>query len=115
MAEDEMFDSVVRSAGDKAGVFEYYGDTGYFYLYKTKGEKYQNVTATIWVLNGTPDFAGKDIAIRWDPSEGKVGLFIHGQLWAAFDIDSGEKYGGNYQVGTQPNIPLDIIGAFESQ
>jgi hypothetical protein len=41
--EQKMVESAVRSVGDQAGVFEYDGDTGHFYLYKPKGEKDQKV------------------------------------------------------------------------
>jgi hypothetical protein len=40
---DEMFDSSIRSAGDLAGVFEYDGETGYFYLYDSVGSSNQRV------------------------------------------------------------------------
>jgi hypothetical protein len=35
--QKEIFVSSVRSTGDLAGVFEYDGETGYFYLYRAKG------------------------------------------------------------------------------
>jgi uncharacterized protein len=34
MAADEIFESASRAAGDLAAVFEYDGETGYFYLYE---------------------------------------------------------------------------------
>lgn len=95
---DEIFDSSVRSAGDLAGVFEYDGETGYFYLYQTEGGKDHKVLGSIRVLSGEPDFGDVDIAIRWDPANRRVGLFIRGVLWAAFD-DCRERYGGNYRPG----------------
>jgi len=54
-----MFDSAAQSGGNLAGVFEYDGDTGYFYLYRTKGEEGRKVVVAIWILNGTPDFSEK--------------------------------------------------------
>jgi hypothetical protein len=36
MSANEMFESASRANGDLAGVFEYDGETGYFYLYETK-------------------------------------------------------------------------------
>ena len=113
-AANEMFDSAFRSASDKAGVFEHDGETGYFYLCETKRGKYRKIVAHIWVLNGTSDFTVKDISIRWDSTESQVGLFIHGQLWAAFDTSTGEKYGGDYHVGDQPKIPPEITRTFET-
>src|SRR5260370_33331884 len=114
MAENEMFDSAVRSAGNQAGVFEYDGETGYFYLYETKGHQGQKVRAATHVLTGTPDFEEGDIAIRWDPAETIVGLFIHGHLWAAFDGRTGAKYGGDYRPNARPEIRVEITHYFES-
>lgn len=110
-----MFKSTIRSAGDEAGVFEYDGDTGYFYLYKVKGRKGQKVIAAIKVLSGTPDFLEEDVTVRWNSMENKVGLFIHKQLWAVFNSETYEKYGGNYCAGNQPAIPSKIVTFFELQ
>jgi len=115
VAKNEMFDSSVRSDGTQAGVFEYDGDTGYFYLYKTKDEQGQKVVASIRVLSGSPDFEEKDIAVRWDAKENIVGLFICGKLWAAFDGGTFMKYGGDYCASVSPQIPQEIIKAFNPQ
>ena len=115
MAEAEMFASAVRSAGDQAGVFEHDGDTGYFYLYEMGRDEKRKVLAAIPVVIGTPDFEERDVAIRWDAKESRVGLFICGQLWAAFDAGSGAKYGGNYRRSADTNIPADVGDAFEAQ
>src|SRR5688572_449218 len=74
MAVDEMFDSSVRSAGDLAGVFEYDGETGYFYLYKNERDSGQKVMSAIRIVDGDPDFKQEDISIRWDAAETRVGL-----------------------------------------
>jgi hypothetical protein len=113
MATDDIFDSAVRSAGDMAAIFEYDGDTGYFYLYETRQPQGHRIVAAIQVLVGEPDFDGKDISVRWDTSETKVGLFIRRQLWAAFDGQTQEGYGGDYRQNTQPRIPVEIIDAFQ--
>jgi hypothetical protein len=102
---DEIFDSAVRPAGDLAGVFEYDGETGYFYLYATGGGAGQRVLDSIHVLSGEPDFAKSDISICWDSEEQKVGLFIKGVLWAAFDCGRRTKYGGSYKPGGKPSLP----------
>jgi hypothetical protein len=107
-----MFDSAVRSAGDKAGVFEYDGETGYFYLYMTGNIGDRKITHAIQVLVGAPDFSSDEIAIRWDVTEVYVGFFIRGQLWAAFHTETGESYGGNYSAGARPRIPAEIIASF---
>lgn len=115
MAKDEMFDSAIRSAGDRAGIFEYDGETAYFYLYETNGSHCQKVIAAIRVLSGTPDFEEGDVSIRWEDDESKVGLFIRGQLWAAFDAQTHGKYGGNYRLDAEADIPSEIGAAFESR
>jgi|GEM_PF-774329 len=113
MANDEIFESAVRSIGDLAGVYEHDGETGYFYLYDTRNEGAQKVIGAIPVLSGTSDFQQKDVAVRWDCTESKVGLYIYGKLWAVFDGATGAKYGGHYRPHTSPEIPANITSAFE--
>lgn len=72
----DLIESAVRREGDLAGVFECDGETGYFYLYAREGASGRKVLDTIQVLSGEPDFAETDVAIRWDSTEQKVGLFI---------------------------------------
>jgi hypothetical protein len=105
MAIDEMFDSRVRTSGDLAGVFEYDGNTGYFYLYETGGEEDRKILDSIRIISGEPDFGEEDVAIIWDQGEQKVGLFIRGQLWAVFDRQQRAKYGGSYKPGLTPVLP----------
>ncbi len=102
---DDLFDSAVRSAGDVAGVFEYDGATGYFYLYATGEEAGQRVLDAIHILSGEPDFAARDVSVRWDVDEQKVGLFIRDVLWAAFDHGRSTKYGGSYNRHGRPVLP----------
>jgi hypothetical protein len=112
MAENMIFDSAVRSTDDKAGVFEYDGETAYFYLYETKSNVGHKIVGTIHIMTGMSDFEQEDVAIHWDGTETKVGLFIRGQLWAVFDVKTDMKYGGDYRVSTQPGIPAEITNAF---
>jgi hypothetical protein len=106
--QNEMFVSVVRTTGDLAGVFEYDGKTGYFYLYRTKGASAAKVIDALHMVSGLIDFAQNDISIRWDDSETKVALSIRNAIWAVFDSISGQKFGGNYGVGGRPTIPESI-------
>lgn len=115
MAANEMFVSALRTTGDLAGVFEFDGVAGYFYLYETKGAEGRKVVAAIQVVTGSPDFRQEDVTIRWDASERIVGLFVRQRLWAAFDGDARAKYGGNYRADTQPLIPAEIVHVFESR
>lgn len=112
MATDELFDSHVRSSGDLAGVFEYDGNTGYFYLYATDEPEAHKVLDAIHVFSGEPDFGEEDIAIRWDQNELKVGLFIRGILWAVFDHQQRVKYGGGYKPELVPKLPPEASSGF---
>ena len=102
---DEIFESAVRSACDLAGVFEYDGETSYFYLYAIAEIADHRVLDSIHVFSGEPDFIQADISIRWDSMEQKVGLFVKGLLWAVFDCRVSSKFGGGYSVGGKPTLP----------
>jgi hypothetical protein len=107
-----MLDSAVRSAGDLAGVFEYDGETSYFYLYEAGGAQGHKVSGAIRVLVGDPGFDETDVSVRWDASETNVGLFICGELYAAFDGDSRAGYGGEYRSDTPMQIPWHVRSSF---
>jgi hypothetical protein len=108
---DEIFESAVRSTGDLAGVFEYDGDTCYFYLYLPRADT-NKIRATIYVCNGCADLKAQDILIRWSEEEQMVGLFIQGVLWAAFDVGSSLGFGGKYSSGGRPSVPPQIAAVF---
>src|SRR5688572_19291530 len=57
---NEIFDSSLRSSEDWAGVFEFDGNTAYFYLYNEAGEQQEKVAGAIHVLTGVPDFEQQD-------------------------------------------------------
>jgi hypothetical protein len=113
MANNKIFDSAVRSAGDLAGVYEYDGEAGYFYLYDTRNEDTRKVIGAISILTGTSDIKEKDLEIRWDSTESKVGLFIREQLWAVFDSETGARFGGNYRVHASAEMPVEVTEVFE--
>lgn len=112
MSAKDMFDSAVRSAGDLAGVFEYDGETGYFYLYETGGAQGHTVSGAIRILVGDPDFDETHVSVRWDASEMNVGLFIRDELYAAFDGDGRIGYGGEYHTNTRLQIPPVVRSSF---
>jgi hypothetical protein len=72
-----------RSAGDLEGVFEFDGETGYFYLHKISGEPDRKIISAIHIISGAPDFNEDDITIRLSADERMVGLFVRSELWAA--------------------------------
>jgi hypothetical protein len=104
----EIFDSALRSHRDLAGVFEYDGETAYFYLYRTNNAESGEIIDAIHVFSGKPDFDENDITVSWDKREQLVGLFIHGQLWAAFSEPWPTKHGGNYVPGVDSPVQLDF-------
>jgi len=103
-----IYSQAVRRSGDLAGVFEYDGETGYFYLYAVG----VRVLDALPIHSGEPDFAGDDITIRWDAAEQQVGLFIRGRLWAVLDPRTRSAHGGNYQRGACPRLPGELEDPF---
>ena len=117
MADFEIYESAVRSREDLGAFFEHDGDTGYFYLMEdphrvSENEDESRIIAHIWILNGKPDFGQDDVAVEWDRTERRVGVFIKGQLWAAFD-QFGGRYGGRYRPDEEPAISDDIVEEFK--
>ncbi|MGT2509650.1 hypothetical protein [Cupriavidus basilensis] len=92
----DIFGSSVRVAGDLAGVFEFDGEAGYFYLYSVNSKTGNRVKGAIQLLAGTADLSEEDVLVRWDVNERFVGLFLKGTLWAAFDCESEARFGGGY-------------------
>jgi hypothetical protein len=110
----EIFDSCVRPKGDLAGVFEYDGETGYFYLCRAKGNAVEAILDSIHVFSGQPSFGEMDVLMRWDRQEEKVGLFIRGELWAVFDPTNRKSYGRAAAAGgATPAIALEASAGFE--
>ena len=105
---EDVFVDLARSAGDLAGVFEYDGETGYFYLYRLNSAEGNRIAGAIPILSGKIRISYDDVLLRWDASENKVALFIRSVMWAIFDCRSGEKYGGHYAPNGTPKIPADV-------
>jgi hypothetical protein len=106
---EEIFESSVRSAGDLAGVFEFDGDTSYFYLYRVGTSEGNKVVDAIKVSVGEPDYSESDIEIRWSAGESLVSLLIAGQICAVFDCDGAQKFGGDYVAGAASKVPPGIL------
>ena len=111
---DEIFESQIRSAGDLAGVFEFDGETGYFYLYQTNNERGRSILDAIRILVGIPEFTSSDIAIKWARDEELVSFEIRDEAWAVFDCKNGLKFGGNYKIGTRATIPQYVLQSLKS-
>jgi hypothetical protein len=110
---DEIFESSTRSSGDMAGVFEFDGETGYFYLYETGGTRSNKILDSVRISSSTPDFTESDIAIQWDVEERRVGFLIKGVLWAVFDCDNRAKFGGDYRSNAASEVPPEVKKRFE--
>jgi len=107
-----LIESAVRANGDLAGVFEYDGETCYFYLVEAQDRGAgARVLDALLVLSGEPDFARNDVAVRWDGPQRAVGLFIRGRLWAVI-ADSRAAHGGRYRPGSSPRVPEDVVREF---
>jgi hypothetical protein len=86
MSEDSaIFESAVRAAGDLAGVFEYDGETAYFYLYRTGDDP--KVLGAIHVWSGATHIVSEDIVVRWSEEMNTVQLFVRGHFRAGFAAD----------------------------
>ncbi len=109
---DEIFESAIRSTGDRAGVFEYDGETGYFYLYDCEAPEGKKVVDAVQVVTGQADFGQEDVAVRWDLEEQKVGLFIRDVLWAVFNVLRGTKCSGRYAPRSLPSLPSEEKSGF---
>jgi len=112
LIEHEIFKGSVRSCGDLAGVFEFDGETGYFYLYDQTREPTQKLIDQIRILGSKPDFGDHDVGVRWDDSEKRVGLLIRRELWAVFDAQAKTKYGGDYLPHARSTVPAEIAQLF---
>lgn len=110
----EMFESAVRSTGDLAGVFEFDGETGYFYLYKIDAIEGQKIIDSIRISDEKPFYTQQDVHVRWSSDERVVGLQIGDQIWAAFDCGRGKKLGGEHRVGGASLVPREVTQRFES-
>lgn len=107
----DVFESAIRAKGDLAGVFEYdeaedrQSATAYFYLCRIQDAEVGPITGVIHIRSGPWAITEADIVVRWDKDERRVGLFLFGTLWAAFDSATGKKHGGGYGKDIQPDIP----------
>lgn len=80
----DIFESCTRPSGDLAGVFEFDGETSYFYLCEVSGSEIR-ILDHAHIGSGVPDFTADAISIRWSAAEDKVALYIDDVLRAAFD------------------------------
>jgi len=108
---DDIFVSAVSPSGKLAGVFEYDGDVGYFYLLNLERPKGQQIMNSIIIASENPELIASDVDISWSGDGTGAGLFIRDCLWAVF-IGQDKKYGGNYETGRLPDIPKAVSSLF---
>src|SRR5690242_10453398 len=108
---DGLFESCARPERDFAGVFEYDGETGYFYLCDLTRKEGQTIMGAIHITSAEPDFVQSDVKVIWNRSHTHVGVMLRGRLWAVFSV-AGERFGGDYALGTQPVLPGDVESGF---
>jgi hypothetical protein len=56
MKNDEMWIAVTRTKNDLAGVFEFDGEVGYFYLYRILASQGKRIVGSIHIVSGAPGF-----------------------------------------------------------
>jgi hypothetical protein len=98
----EMFVDCVSEEGEWVGVFEYDGETGYFYIYNLAFDVGSRVVESMLILTGAPDFAEAEVAVRWARDGTSVGLFIRDVLWGLFNVSTRGHESARYQTGAKP-------------
>lgn len=111
----EMWLALPRAAGDYAGVFEHDGRVGYFYLYEVNGPEGRKVRCALRVVGDDQGLHDGEVGLLWDGEERMVGVMIRGQLCAAFDSSTGEKFGGEFAPsGSGTGLPQWVREAFDA-
>ncbi len=116
--EHQLKDSVIESISKKsnyAGVFEFDGETAYFYLCTVSESNIVKIVDYIHIFSGMPDFNVNDFKVVWSEDDKKVGLFKDKTLVAVFDVESGRRFGGNLITGKVTDIPENQIFYIESK
>lgn len=104
-----MFDSAVRSIGDLAGVFEFDGETSYFYLYRVDAEEGNKVVEAIKVGVGELSYNQAEVKIHWSADESMVFLRIVGRVVAVFDCVGEKKYGDDLLPCEDLDLPPSVL------
>ncbi len=104
----DIFESAVRSTNDMAGVFEYDGDSAYFYLYKIDLPDNKKIVGAISIALDSLDVSENDVVLQWDSLERYVSLWLKGDLWGVFDVKSYKSFGGKYLNGSLVGIPDEL-------
>lgn len=93
-------------------MFEFDGESAWFYLYATPEDRGHFVMDSLHIFSGALDFSASDVDVRWDKTDTSVGLFINDVLWAAFDCSQRKGHGGNYKLGGHSSVPASLVARF---
>lgn len=105
----EFIESALRPDGDLAGVFEFDGETSYFYLWNSTLKDGKKILASICIDVAPSEIENSEVVIRWDENSKYVGLFFSRKLVAVFDDSGGRFFEGNFST-----IPDSLSGVFNS-
>jgi len=81
------YESATRIAGDYAGVFEYDGETSYFYLYRVDANGGQKIVRALNVELKAPQLSDQKITVVWSDNQSTVYLKVGGEVVAALSSD----------------------------
>ena len=109
---NDLFISETSPSTNLAGVFEYDGSVGYFYLFRIADDATSKILDAIRVVNGTPDFDENEVSIRWSSDGARVALFIREIPWALFDSSQRKKFGADYVTGGASPIAAEHFSDF---
>ena len=104
MAKD-IFITSTRTKGDYSGVFEYDGETSYFYLYSLGNPDGEKIVGAIGLPYEITRNSEPDLSVRWNKQETKVGVFLRDNLLGLFNLGLHPKAGEDFKGVTLPNIP----------
>lgn len=108
---DELFASAVRLQGDAAGVFEFDGETSWFYLLDLRRPQGHQIVDHIHVVSGPPGFTRAEVSVQWDEPQELVALCVRGAPWAVYDLARRAKYGGDIVDRRAPELPAHVAVA----
>ena len=101
---DDIFITSTRTNGDYSGVFEYDGETSYFYLYSLGNPDGEKIVGAIGLPYEITMDSMPDLSVRWNKQETKVGVFLRDNLLGLFNLDLHPEIRGNFRGVTLPNI-----------
>lgn len=103
--ENDIFITSTRTKGDYSGVFEYDGETSYFYLYSLGNPDGKKIIGAIGLPYEITMDSEPDLSVRWNKQETKVGVFLRDNLLGLFNLGLNSEGSGDFKGITLPNIP----------